>query len=390
MAGLALGFLFLSLYGGILESLETLLFGSFLGITHDQVLALLGVAAATLLFFAVAGRPLLYASVDAGGRAGARRAGAAARARVPARARAHRRGDRPDHRRPARVRAARRAGRGGAAAHTSRPAGARAHRRDRTRSRPGSGSRSRTSPTYPVGFFVTTVAFAFVARWRGWRRRVGGARADARRSSSATRCSPGPRSRSPRVPSATSSCSGPRSSPGTRSAMSRSRVRSPQRSPASTSGSGLFAATIAVALLFAGARRAAPRRRRRDRRRLRVGARARRALPRSLQPRRAGARTASSPRARSSGRSSASRRARPSVAVLIGAGVVALPGRDRPTAPLRDGRPRVGRRPRRPGRRARRQRSSSCSGSTPAEATQAVGALLLLGLSPPRPAPPSV
>jgi zinc/manganese transport system permease protein len=64
VAGLALGFLFLSLYGGILESLETMLFGSFLGITRDQVLGLLGVAAATVLFFALAGRPLLYASVD--------------------------------------------------------------------------------------------------------------------------------------------------------------------------------------------------------------------------------------------------------------------------------------------------------------------------------------
>jgi zinc/manganese transport system permease protein len=64
VAGLALGFLFLSLYGGILESLETMLFGSFLGITRDQVLGLLAVAAATLLFFAIAGRPLLYASVD--------------------------------------------------------------------------------------------------------------------------------------------------------------------------------------------------------------------------------------------------------------------------------------------------------------------------------------
>jgi zinc/manganese transport system permease protein len=64
VAGLALGFLFLSLYGGILESLESMLFGSFLGITHNQVLGLLGVAAATLLFFAIAGRPLLYASVD--------------------------------------------------------------------------------------------------------------------------------------------------------------------------------------------------------------------------------------------------------------------------------------------------------------------------------------
>jgi zinc/manganese transport system permease protein len=64
VAGLALGFLFLSLYGGILESLETMLFGSFLGITHDQVLGLLAVAAASLLFFGTAGRPLLYASVD--------------------------------------------------------------------------------------------------------------------------------------------------------------------------------------------------------------------------------------------------------------------------------------------------------------------------------------
>jgi zinc/manganese transport system permease protein len=64
VAGLALGFLFLSLYGGILEGLETMLFGSFLGITHGQVIGLLAVATATLLFFALAGRPLLYASVD--------------------------------------------------------------------------------------------------------------------------------------------------------------------------------------------------------------------------------------------------------------------------------------------------------------------------------------
>ena len=63
-AGFALGFLFLSLYQGVLESLETVLFGSFLGITQDQVLALLAVASATLLFFVIAGRPLLYTSVD--------------------------------------------------------------------------------------------------------------------------------------------------------------------------------------------------------------------------------------------------------------------------------------------------------------------------------------
>jgi zinc/manganese transport system permease protein len=64
VVGFALGFLFLSLYGGVLESLESLLFGSFLGITATQVLTLLGVALATLAFFAVAGRPLLTSSVD--------------------------------------------------------------------------------------------------------------------------------------------------------------------------------------------------------------------------------------------------------------------------------------------------------------------------------------
>ena len=47
---------------------------------------------------------------------------------------------------------------------------------------------------------------------------------------------------------------------------------------------GLFAATIAFALLFAGARRPPSPGRRRDRRRLLVGARARRAVPLPLQP----------------------------------------------------------------------------------------------------------
>jgi zinc/manganese transport system permease protein len=64
VVGFALGFLFLSLYGGILESLESLLFGSFLGITTSQVEVLLGVALAALLFFALAGRPLLLSSID--------------------------------------------------------------------------------------------------------------------------------------------------------------------------------------------------------------------------------------------------------------------------------------------------------------------------------------
>lgn len=63
--GLACGFLFLSLYQGVLGGYENLLFGSFLGITRGQVLTLAVVAALTLAFFAVAGRPLLFASVDA-------------------------------------------------------------------------------------------------------------------------------------------------------------------------------------------------------------------------------------------------------------------------------------------------------------------------------------
>jgi zinc/manganese transport system permease protein len=62
--GLGAGFIFLGLYGGVLESLETLLFGSFLGITRGQVLALLVVALATLGLFPLAGRRLLFASVD--------------------------------------------------------------------------------------------------------------------------------------------------------------------------------------------------------------------------------------------------------------------------------------------------------------------------------------
>ena len=61
---LALGFLFLSLYGGVLEDLETLLFGSFVGIGSGQVFTLLIVALAVLVALALMGRPLLMASVD--------------------------------------------------------------------------------------------------------------------------------------------------------------------------------------------------------------------------------------------------------------------------------------------------------------------------------------
>jgi len=63
-AALALGFLFLSLYGGVLVDLESLLFGSFLGITADQVWTLAAITIGVLAFFAIVGRPLLYSSVD--------------------------------------------------------------------------------------------------------------------------------------------------------------------------------------------------------------------------------------------------------------------------------------------------------------------------------------
>jgi zinc/manganese transport system permease protein len=61
---LASGFLFVSLYHGNLNGLTGLLFGNFLGITGDQVLALLAVGAGTLLALGLIARPLLLASVD--------------------------------------------------------------------------------------------------------------------------------------------------------------------------------------------------------------------------------------------------------------------------------------------------------------------------------------
>jgi zinc/manganese transport system permease protein len=61
---LALGFLFVSLYKGLLEGVYSILFGTFLGITRDQVLLLLAIAIGVLAVLAVIGRPLLYLSVD--------------------------------------------------------------------------------------------------------------------------------------------------------------------------------------------------------------------------------------------------------------------------------------------------------------------------------------
>ncbi|MEV7602254.1 metal ABC transporter permease [Kitasatospora sp. NPDC089797] len=61
---LACGYLFISLYKGLLEGPTALLFGSFLGITTGQVVVLAVVGALVLAVLAVIGRPLLFASVD--------------------------------------------------------------------------------------------------------------------------------------------------------------------------------------------------------------------------------------------------------------------------------------------------------------------------------------
>lgn len=61
---LALGALFLELYGGFLNSTSAFLFGDFLGITDTDVVTLSLVALAVLLVMAVIGRRLLFASID--------------------------------------------------------------------------------------------------------------------------------------------------------------------------------------------------------------------------------------------------------------------------------------------------------------------------------------
>jgi zinc/manganese transport system permease protein len=69
---LASGFLFVSLYHGFLNGVNALLFGNMLGITDGQVAVLAVVAAVAVAGLAVMGRPLLFASIDADV-AGARR-----------------------------------------------------------------------------------------------------------------------------------------------------------------------------------------------------------------------------------------------------------------------------------------------------------------------------
>ncbi len=61
---LACGFLFVSLYHGFLTGLNSLLFGTIIGVTDDQVLTLLVAGVLCLAVLALLGRPLLFASID--------------------------------------------------------------------------------------------------------------------------------------------------------------------------------------------------------------------------------------------------------------------------------------------------------------------------------------
>jgi zinc/manganese transport system permease protein len=61
---LACGFLFVGLSGGFVNGFSALLFGSFLGITDAQVVTLLLVGAGATLVVGAIARPLLFASVD--------------------------------------------------------------------------------------------------------------------------------------------------------------------------------------------------------------------------------------------------------------------------------------------------------------------------------------
>jgi zinc/manganese transport system permease protein len=62
--GLAAGYLFLSLGNAVLGGTETLLFGTFLGVSRGQVLALLIVAVVALVLVAISARPLLLETID--------------------------------------------------------------------------------------------------------------------------------------------------------------------------------------------------------------------------------------------------------------------------------------------------------------------------------------
>ncbi len=62
--GLAAGFLFLSLNNSVLDGTETLLFGTFLGVSRGQVFTLLIIALVAVALVALAARPLLLETID--------------------------------------------------------------------------------------------------------------------------------------------------------------------------------------------------------------------------------------------------------------------------------------------------------------------------------------
>ena len=181
---LACGFLFVTLYAGNLNGVDSLLFGSFLGITTSQVVVLAVVAAVGAGVLAAIGRPLLFASVDpevAAGRGVPVRALSVAFLVLLGRGRGR---DQPDHRVAAGVRAARAAGghRPGRSPPARRAASALAVVDRRWPSR-GSGLAVAYFSPYPIGFWVTTRRLRGLParpRWRG-RRSAAPSGADGRR-----------------------------------------------------------------------------------------------------------------------------------------------------------------------------------------------------------------
>jgi zinc/manganese transport system permease protein len=61
---LGFGFLFASLYGGNLNGIDALLFGNFLGISNGEVVVLAIICVVTVVAIAVMWEPLLFASID--------------------------------------------------------------------------------------------------------------------------------------------------------------------------------------------------------------------------------------------------------------------------------------------------------------------------------------
>lgn len=61
---LALGFLFASLYKGLLNGINAILFGSIVGVSREQVIGLIVLTVLILVATAAMGRPLLFLTVD--------------------------------------------------------------------------------------------------------------------------------------------------------------------------------------------------------------------------------------------------------------------------------------------------------------------------------------